>query len=66
MNELHEIRFNKLISDLESVIYILNKVKEKILTRKSDQFIREEELFHFLIKKINELKNNTNYIGNMV
>ena len=66
MNELHEIRFNKLISDLENVIYILSKVKEKIIIGKSNQFIKEQELFYFIMKKINELKNNTIYIGNMI
>ena len=66
MNELHEIRYNKLISDLESVIYILSKVKEKIIIGKSNHFIEIQELFYFLINKINELKSNTIYIGNMV
>ena len=56
MNELHEIRYNKILTEIKSLNYLLDKCGERIILNKVNNFFTNEELFFFLSSKVTELK----------
>ena len=56
MNEIHEIRYNKILAEIKSLTYLLDKCGEKIILNKVNNFFTNEELFLFLNNKVTELK----------
>ena len=56
MNELHEIRFNKILVEIKTLNYLLKKCGERIILNRVNNFFTNEELFFFLNNKVTELK----------
>ena len=45
MNEMSEIRYNEMLSEIKTLIYLLDKCGEKIILNKVNNFFTSEELF---------------------
>ena len=56
MNEMSEIRYNKILSEIKTLNYLLDKCGERIILNKVNNFFTNEELFFFLSNKVMELK----------
>ena len=56
MNEMNEIRYNKILSEIKTLNYLLDKCGERIILNKVNNFFTNEELFLFLNNKITKLK----------
>ena len=56
MNEMHEIRYNKILSEIKTLNYLLDKCGERIILNKVNNFFTNEELFLFLNNRVTELK----------
>ena len=56
MNEMTEIRYNKILSEIKTLNYLLDKCGERIILNKVNNFFTNEELFFFLSNKVTELK----------
>lgn len=48
MNEMNEIRYNKILSEIKTLTYLLDKCGERIILNKVNRFFRYEELLFFL------------------
>ena len=55
MNEMSEIRYNKILSEIKTLTYLLDKCGERIILNKVKNFFTNEELFFFLNNRITEL-----------
>ena len=56
MNEMSEIRYNKILSEIKTLNYLLDKCGERIILNKVNNFFTNEELFLFLNNRVKELK----------
>ena len=66
MNELHEIRYNKILAEIKTLNYLLDKCGERIILNKVNNFFTHEDLYLFLLKKVMELKEKTVYLSNLL
>ena len=65
MNEISEIRYNKILSGIKTLTYILEKCGEKIILSKVNNFFTNEELFFFLNNRLIELKEKIVNLGKL-
>ena len=66
MNEMSEIRYNKILAEIKTLTFILEKCSEKIILNKANKFFTNEELFFFLSKRINEFKEKVVNLGKLL
>ena len=66
MNELHEIRYNKILAEIKTLNYLLDKCGERIILNKDNNFFSNEDLFIFLRNKIAETKEKIIYLSNLL
>ena len=53
---MHEIRYNKILSEIKTLNYLLDKCGERIILNKVNNFFTNEELFLFLNNRVKEIK----------
>ena len=56
MNEMNEIRYNKILSEIKTLTYLLDKCGERIILNNVNNFFTNEELFLFLNNRVIEYK----------
>ena len=66
MKELYEIRFNKILAEIKTLNYLLDKCGERIILNKVNNFFMHEDLFIFLRNKIAETKEKIVYLSNLL
>ena len=66
MNEMHQIGYNKILAEIKTITYILDKCSERIILNKADKFFTNEELFFFLNNRLRELKEKVANLGKLL
>ena len=56
MNEINEIRYNKILSQIKILTYILDKCGERMILKKFKRFSTNEELLFILNNRLIKLK----------
>ena len=52
MNEMHEIRYNKILAEIKTLTYLIDKCGERKILNKVNNFFTNEELFFFLNNRL--------------